>query len=71
MEIYNKNAITDSLKKYDFTSVDNSFIEISEWKNGEGIDIFIDNYTQKFISLSYGELEAINFLAKQLEYKDK
>lgn len=45
------------------------FIEVTEWSNGEGIDISIES--RPLISLSFGELSAINYLAKSLEYHDE
>jgi hypothetical protein len=38
-----------------------AIVEVCEWINGEGWDISFDN---KIISLTYGELEAINVLTK-------
>ena len=67
MEFVNRKSVHDNLKKYDFLSKD-GFIEITEWTNGEGIDITIENDVTKSISLTYGELDAINYLQKSLEY---
>ena len=36
MEIVNKKSINDSLKKYDYLSKDDDFIEVTEQANGEG-----------------------------------
>lgn len=72
MEITNRKSVSDSLKKYTWTNDENSFIEVTEWTNGEGWDINIcDNGDNKIFSLHYGELEAINYLRKVLEYADK
>lgn len=70
MEITQKNSINDNLKKYDYLSNDeNDFIEVTEWVNGEGFDIAIETTKySKSISLSRGELEAINYLKMSLEY---
>jgi hypothetical protein len=62
---YNKRrSVHCSLKTFDFLAKDSSFIEVTEWTNGEGFDISIDD---KQISLTHGELEAINFLTKSIE----
>ena len=72
MEINNRKSIYDNLDKYTFSSTKNDYIEITEWINGEGWDICINSSEglQK-ISLSYGELDAINYLIKHLEYGNK
>lgn len=65
MEIVNRKSINDNLKKYDYLAKDDDFIEVTEWTNGEGIDITIND---KIISLTSGQLDAINYLTKSLEY---
>ncbi len=58
-------TISDDLKKYCCLAKTNDFIEITEWSNGEGWDITIND---RHSHLTRGELEAINFLTKFLEY---
>ena len=71
MEIQNRKSISDKLKKYCYHSNrDNDFIEVTEWTNGEGIDVTIDsNGHNKSFSLTHGELEAINYLRMSLDYQ--
>lgn len=70
MEIYKRKSINDKLSKYTYLAKDNSsYIEITEWKNGEGWDIDIDD--RKLFSLTFGELEAINYLVKALDIEQK
>lgn len=64
-EFNQRKSVNDNLYKYDILSKEDSYIEITEWTNGEGWDITIDN---KLISLTYGELEAINHLINLLQY---
>ena len=66
MKINNKKSIYDDLQKYDCLKSKSSFIEITEWTNGEGWDIAIN---EKTFNLTYGELEAINYLVKALDYE--
>lgn len=68
MEITQRKSVNDSLKKYCVYAKDNDYIEITEWTNGEGWDINISD--EKRISLTFGELEAINYLVKTLEFKE-
>ncbi len=66
MEFINKKSVNDKLKRYDYLAKDEDFIEVTEWTNGEGYDITINDKT---ISLTEGQLNAINYLVKSLEYK--
>ena len=66
MEFNNRKSISDELKKYDYLAKDNDFIEVIEWTNGEGYDITIND---KIISLTRGQIDAINYLVRSLEYK--
>lgn len=71
MEIQSRKSINDKLKKYYYCSNgDNDFIEVTQWTNGEGIDVTINsNGQEKSFSLTYGELEAINYLKMSLDYQ--
>ena len=69
MEFASRKSVHDDLKKYDYISKDNGYIEVTEWVNGEGIDITIESGGTKLISLTYGELEAINHLQNALRYE--
>lgn len=43
------------------------FIEITEWSNGEGFDVVIDDSAGlKTISLTWGEYKALKMLVKAL-----
>lgn len=69
MEFDNRKTVSDNLSKYDYTKSDkNSFIEVTEWINGEGYDININD--RPVISLTCGELDAINYLTQSLHYHD-
>ena len=64
-EFNQRKSVNDNLYKYDILAKEDSYIEITEWTNGEGWDITIDN---ELISLTYGKLEAINHLINLLQY---
>ena len=66
MEIKNRRCIIEDLNKFDIMAEKNGFIEVCEWTNGEGFDITISD--KKIISLTRGELDAIDFLTKTLYY---
>lgn len=72
VKIKNRVSASDSLSKYDYlmNKDDKAFIEVTEWENQEGIDISIERENEsKLFSLTYGELAAINYLAKTIEYQ--
>ena len=66
MKIYNRKSVSDDLKKYDYLSKDDDFIEITEWFNGEGISVTINTTT---FELTFGQLDAINYLSQALKYE--
>ena len=65
MEKYKLKAISDDLRKYDYLAKEDDFIEVSEWNNGEGWNISINDNT---FQLTMGQLDAINYLTKTLDY---
>lgn len=66
MNVVSRKSINDNLRKYDYLAKENSFIEVTEWGNGEGFDITIDD---KVISLTHGQLDAIQYLTLALQYQ--
>lgn len=64
-EIKNRPSVFDNLRKYDYLAEEADFIEITEWTNGEGWDI---SFKDRVISLSVGQLEAINHLTDLLRF---
>lgn len=69
MEFASRKSVHDDLKKYDYLSKDSGYIGVTEWLNGEGIDVTIESNGTKLISLTYGELDAINYLQNALRYE--
>lgn len=65
--IYQRKSIMDILIKYDYLAKDDDFIEVTLWKNGEGYDISMKDNV--LFSLTIGQLEAINYLVKRLDYE--
>ncbi len=68
MKFESLKSVNDELKKYDCLAKDSDFIQVTEWANGEGYDISINNQPYSF---TFGQLEAINFLIKSLDYNDQ
>ena len=70
MEIVKRKSVNDKLSKYDYLSnKESDYIEVTEWANGEGITISIND--EKVFDLTYGKLDAINYLSQTLKYMDK
>lgn len=68
MESSKRKSVHDDLNIYDYLAKKDDFIEVTEWTNGEGWDITIND---KIISLTEGQLNAINYLTKYLDYHVK
>ncbi len=66
IEKYKRNAVFAELKEYDCTAKEHSYIEVTEWNNGEGIDVNIYNHSERMISIGYGEFDLIKKLVKKL-----
>lgn len=67
METSRIKNLVDNLKNYDYLAKDSDYISVTEWQNGEGYDIDVNG--QQMFRLTQGELEAINYLVKTLDYK--
>lgn len=60
MKITNRKSIYEDLSKFSIFADEHDFIEVTEWTNGEGVDVNIeDNSGSRKISLLYDEIEAI------------
>jgi hypothetical protein len=68
MRYKNRESVFEHMKRFDPGAKDSDFIEVTEWANGDGFDIAIND---KNFSLTYDELDAINYLVMSLRYKDK
>lgn len=66
MKIGNRKAINANLIKFDYLAKKDDFIEVTEWSNGEGISVTINMNT---FELTFGQLDAINFLSQALKYE--
>jgi len=67
MDKYNRKAVFSYLKKYDYLADEHDFIEVTEWKNGEGFDVEILSKVSTRFQLSFGEFAAMKKLVKKIE----
>jgi hypothetical protein len=61
-------SITTNLHTFDYLAKEDDYVFITEWENGEGWDV---SFNDRMIHLSIGELEAINFLTKKMDYESE
>lgn len=62
--VKDRKSINAKLNDFCYLNKPDSFIEITEWANGDGFDITIND---KIMSFTSGELDAIKLLVKKLK----
>ena len=67
MEFNERMSVKDDLRKYDHLANKDSIIQVTQWANGEGWDISIDD--EPVISLTWGQLDAINYLTNTIQFQ--
>lgn len=67
MEFNQRTSIKDDLRKYDHLANKDSIIQVTQWANGEGWDISIND--EPVISLTWGQLDAINYLVNTIQFQ--
>ena len=65
---YERKSIFAELKQYDYFAKEHDYMEITEWKNGEGFDVEILSNSHQRFQLTYGQYDALKSLIK-LIYK--
>lgn len=64
IEKYKKESVFAETKDFDYLAKEHDFVEITEWKNGEGYDITLSD--KQIISITDGQFRAIKKLIKKL-----
>lgn len=60
MKTNNRKSVYEDLSKFSIFADEHDFIEVTEWTNGEGVDVNIEDKSgSRKISLLYDEIEAI------------
>ena len=62
IDLYERKSLMVELKDFDYLSKKDDFIEVTEWKNGEGYDIALSD--KQVISITIGQFDAIKKLIK-------
>jgi len=65
--ISERKTIFSVLTPHDVYAKEHSYIEVTEWSNGEGYDISIDNYSKRNISIGWVEFKLLKKLIKELD----
>lgn len=66
IETYKKNAVFCDLNDFDILAKKCDFIEITEWKNGDGFDVDIGGTNTQMFQLTRGQFNAMKVLIKKL-----
>jgi hypothetical protein len=68
IETYERKAKFALLKPYDYFADEYDYIEVTEWKNGEGFDVSIScKGDNKLFSLTWGQWDAMQALVAYKE----
>jgi len=59
--------VFSNLKKYDHLADEHDFIEVTDWKNGEGFDVEIVSKLNARFQLTWGQFAAMKKLVKKIE----
>ncbi len=65
--ISKRNSIFSELSEDDWSSEKDSYMEVTEWTNGEGYDVYINNYAARSISIGHNEFKLLKKLIKELD----
>lgn len=66
MDKYKRKALFSYLKEYDPMAGEYEYIEVTEWKNGDGFDVEIIGRLSTRFQLTYDTYTAMKKLVKRL-----
>jgi hypothetical protein len=66
MKKYTRNTVFTELTEYDVFAKEHDYIEVTEWKNGEGFDVEINGVIDQTFQISYGCFKALKKCVKAL-----
>lgn len=66
MTEYTRKSVFSELKPYDQIAGESDFIEVTEWKNGEGFDVEIGSKLPMRFQMTWGEYDALRQVVKKL-----
>ena len=66
MKIEKRDSVLENIGEYCHLSKEFDHVEVSEWVNGEGIDIQVQSEGLHFISMTYGQFKLAKKMVKFL-----
>ncbi len=66
IDSYQRKSVFAILKQFCVFADEQDYIEVTEWKNGEGYDVEINGKLQERFQLTHGEFQALKALIKKL-----
>lgn len=68
-DTYNRKSAMVDLKKFNFSGNDGDYMEVTEWKNGEGYTVCIETGNRNVLfDITNGEIDALNYLVNAVRY---
>lgn len=64
---YDRRSVFTELNDFCYLSKENDFMEITEWKNGDGFDVTLSATHEQMFSLTYGQFKALKKLIKEFD----
>lgn len=64
MEITKRKAIFSEINSYCYLSKEHDYIEVTEWSNGDGVDV---NITDHYFSITWGQFKLLKKMMKKLD----
>ena len=68
-DTYNRKSAIVDLKKFNFSGNDGDFMEVTEWKNGDGYTVSIEAGNRNVLfDITSEEIDALNYLVNAVRY---
>ena len=69
MDAYSRKSAMVDLKKFNFSNNDGDFMEITEWRTGEGYTVWIEAGNRSVLfDITGEEIDALNYLVNAVRY---
>ena len=68
-DTYNRKSAIVDLKKFNFSGSDGDYMEVTEWKNGDGYTVSIGAGNRNVLfDITSEEIDALNYLVNVVHY---
>jgi hypothetical protein len=67
IDSYERKTVFTHLKPHCYFAGEHDFMEVCEWRNGEGFDVEVSGKLGQRFQLTFGEFKALKKLIKKLE----